>query len=481
MKWWVLSVLLGLAAGLEVDFTGPVVPANNSEWTFVTSWNFPQAVSVEMELDLHAYRAGIIGKTIDVFSIMLPSHYSVRITGNDNRTVLFHREFNESRTSVSAVIQIPQSSPSSISLFIQNQNTLFAIKPWIVGEVFSSSDQFDLRTKFPACPFPVYSQLMCGACYADVVAGSGTDELCIANAGNPIASKLSPQPIISCSNLGGCSGGSPYLAAQWTLEHGLIEHRDCPYQSGQCTPQDDVDRDGCVSCKALGFPWNTMSYKFKPIPLYPKSEYAIRKHIKTRGSVMVIFVAHTNFQEFFYTHPFGIYQDIQGSPAIGNHAVRLIGFGIEGETKYWIAVNSWDIAWGSRGTFKILRGSNFCLIEQYPVGLESLDLTAGVGQQPRGDPEHVQDYPLVGEWVTQDPSNVYWTQFIEKNRELILRELNCTELDTLDVQTKVSHGFGVTLSFKQGVVHIHVSPAGEVQPTSKRKNTPEISSAVLVH
>ena len=49
--------------------------------------------------------------------------------------------------------------------------------------------------------------------------------------------------------------------------------------------------------------------------------------------------------------------------AIGGHAIKLLGWGVEDGTKYWIAVNSWNEDWGDNGTFKILKGTDECGIE----------------------------------------------------------------------------------------------------------------------
>lgn len=47
----------------------------------------------------------------------------------------------------------------------------------------------------------------------------------------------------------------------------------------------------------------------------------------------------------------------------GLHAVRIIGWGEEKGTKYWLITNSWNEDWGQGGLFKILRGENECGIE----------------------------------------------------------------------------------------------------------------------
>ena len=49
--------------------------------------------------------------------------------------------------------------------------------------------------------------------------------------------------------------------------------------------------------------------------------------------------------------------------ALGGHAIRLLGWGVEEGTPYWLVANSWNYDWGDGGTFKILRGSDHCGIE----------------------------------------------------------------------------------------------------------------------
>ena len=40
-----------------------------------------------------------------------------------------------------------------------------------------------------------------------------------------------------------------------------------------------------------------------------------------------------------------------------NHAVLMIGFGVENGIPYWLIQNSWGRTWGDLGYFKILRSS----------------------------------------------------------------------------------------------------------------------------
>lgn len=58
----------------------------------------------------------------------------------------------------------------------------------------------------------------------------------------------------------------------------------------------------------------------------------------------------------------GIYKKVYGN-AVGRHAIRILGWGIENGESYWLAANSWNSDWGENGFFKIRRGNNECGVE----------------------------------------------------------------------------------------------------------------------
>ena len=47
----------------------------------------------------------------------------------------------------------------------------------------------------------------------------------------------------------------------------------------------------------------------------------------------------------------------------GGHAVKIVGWGTEDGTDYWLVANSWNTSWGLEGFFKIARGGDQCGIE----------------------------------------------------------------------------------------------------------------------
>jgi len=48
----------------------------------------------------------------------------------------------------------------------------------------------------------------------------------------------------------------------------------------------------------------------------------------------------------------GVYVHTTGS-VLGGHAVKIVGWGNESGTNYWIVANSWGTGWGENGYFRI--------------------------------------------------------------------------------------------------------------------------------
>lgn len=78
----------------------------------------------------------------------------------------------------------------------------------------------------------------------------------------------------------------------------------------------------------------------------------------TNGPVECAFTVY----EDFLTYKSGVYVHKTGA-ALGGHAVKMLGWGVDNNTPYWLIANSWNSDWGNKGYFEILRGSNECGIE----------------------------------------------------------------------------------------------------------------------
>ena len=69
----------------------------------------------------------------------------------------------------------------------------------------------------------------------------------------------------------------------------------------------------------------------------------------------------------FANYVSGIYSHVKGSVE-GGHAVRIVGWGVDGGNKYWKVANSWNPFWGEKGYFRIVRGVNEGGIESSVIG-----------------------------------------------------------------------------------------------------------------
>lgn len=95
----------------------------------------------------------------------------------------------------------------------------------------------------------------------------------------------------------------------------------------------------------------------------------IQKEIMTNGPVEGAFTVY----EDLINYKEGVYQHTTGK-MLGGHAIRILGWGVENDTPYWLIANSWNTDWGNRGYFKILRGSDHLGIEsQISAGLPKVD------------------------------------------------------------------------------------------------------------
>lgn len=58
----------------------------------------------------------------------------------------------------------------------------------------------------------------------------------------------------------------------------------------------------------------------------------------------------------------GVYQHRAGK-LHGRHDIKLLGWGEEDGTPYWLLANQWNRGWGELGYIKWLRGQDHCGIE----------------------------------------------------------------------------------------------------------------------
>jgi len=249
-------------------------------------------------------------------------------------------------------LRIPEVGVSCTHLMSQMEKPTIAVP-----------DSFDARVQWPGYIHPIANQAQCGSCWAFAAAETLSDRLAIAtnNATNLI---LSPQSLVSCDKQDmGCGGGWPQFAADFLVSTGIPTDACVPYTAG--TGRVDACQAACKDgSKPVYYKYDSWDYTI--------GVDAIKAAVFSQGPVAVSMAV---YQDFF-TYSTGVYKRTSGGLA-GYHAIKLLGWGTDAGSDYWIVANSWGTTWGEDGFFRIVRGTNECGIE-----LGALDRACPLGGVP---------------------------------------------------------------------------------------------------
>jgi len=266
-------------------------------------------------------------------------------------------------------------TPSHLKQILQN------IKPKIYPSLKELPESFDLREAHKNCTSigEVRDQSACGSCWAIAAVAAMSDRICIAS-NYTLQARLSASNLISCCSAcgNGCDGGYPTAAWNYWQDNGLPtgglyqDNSTCqPYPFQPCDHHVDEKKygpcngnydtpdcsDKCVDEYGKKLVEDDLHFGNDVYMLF-EDEEEIKAEIYENGSVEAAFLVY----EDFLSYKSGVYQNVKGAE-LGGHAVKMIGWGIENNVKYWLMVNSWNEGWGDKGFFKILRGQNHLGIE----------------------------------------------------------------------------------------------------------------------
>jgi len=245
---------------------------------------------------------------------------------------------------------------------------------------------FDARAQWPQCPTigEIRDQSDCGSCWSFATGEIISDRTCIATNGAKTVD-ISSDDIMTCCGLrcgNGCDGGYPLEALNWWVSTGVVTGglyggTGCkPYPFAPCEhhndattyqpcPSTEYSTPKCEkSCQAgYATPYAQDKQFGKQAYGLSKKVEDIQKDLLQYGPLSASFKVYADFEQ--YTS--GIYQHKTGK-YLGGHAVKLIGWGEENGTPYWLVANSWNEDWGEKGLFRIIRGTNECGFEASIVG-----------------------------------------------------------------------------------------------------------------
>ncbi|XP_056402028.1 cathepsin K-like isoform X2 [Hyla sarda] len=200
---------------------------------------------------------------------------------------------------------------------------------------------------------PIRNQGSCGSCWAFSSVGALEGQL-KKTTGKLIV--LSPQNLVDCvKENDGCGGGYMTNAFQYVRDNKGIDSEEAyPY----------VGEDQTCNYTTAGKAAKCKSYK----EVMKGDEKALKKAVGTVGPVSVgIDATLSTFQ--FYSK--GVYYDKNCDAEDINHAVLVVGYGVQKKAKYWIVKNSWGDTWGNKGYILMARDKgNACGIANlasYPL------------------------------------------------------------------------------------------------------------------
>jgi len=226
----------------------------------------------------------------------------------------------------------------------------------IFGVLSQLPPQFDSRQAFPTCLPDIQNEGECGS----AAIYSSTDVLSVSfcTGGGGGSPELDYQYIESCGNFG-CSGTEPQDVWNFLETNGTL--------AGVCATDPPTACPGikCKSQETDNCCYNGAPKMMKAKSIVPlNSPLIIQQAIYQWGAVYAGVDASSAAFEMYTS---GVLS-CNGSYQL-DHSVYLLGWGVSGQQKYWIAANSWGSGWGMNGYFYIGRGSNTCGIEAQVVAI----------------------------------------------------------------------------------------------------------------
>ena len=162
---------------------------------------------------------------------------------------------------------------------------------------------------------------------------------------------LSQQYLMDCNKgCRGCNGGAPSSSYVFLQKNTHIEQSEYPYTAEDGTCQSDSKTHTDVQTKG----YKSISYNHPDLMKDALANQPLSVFVDGSSAV-------------FRTYSSGIFN----SPDCGvfsNHCTDVVGWGIEGDTEFWIMRNSWGTSWGEKGYMRleIISGPGVCGIHKQP-------------------------------------------------------------------------------------------------------------------
>ncbi|ABY65748.1 peptidase [Orgyia leucostigma nucleopolyhedrovirus] len=187
----------------------------------------------------------------------------------------------------------------------------------------------------------IKNQGSCGACWAFATLASIESQYAIRNDRHI---NLSEQQLIDCDYVDmGCYGGLLHTAFEQMIQMGGVkQEHEYPYAgvNKQCELNDITDDSFVVRIKGC--------YRYVVV-----REEKLKDLLRAVGPIPIAIDASgiVNYYKgvINYCENYGL-----------NHAVLLVGYGVDNGVPYWTFKNTWGVDWGENGYFRLRQNINAC-------------------------------------------------------------------------------------------------------------------------
>jgi cathepsin L len=187
----------------------------------------------------------------------------------------------------------------------------------------------------------IKNQEQCGSCWSFSTTGS-VEGCHFQKTGKLVG--LSEQNLMDCSTQQGnqgCDGGLMTQAMEYIMQNkGIDTEASYPYTA----------EDGTCSYSTANIGATITNYT----NVATGSESDLQTKTSVGPTSVAIDASHTSFQ--LYTS--GVYYEPACSSTQLDHGVLSVGWGVSGNTQYWIVKNSWGSDWGQSGYIWMSRDKN---------------------------------------------------------------------------------------------------------------------------
>ncbi|CAD5223858.1 unnamed protein product [Bursaphelenchus okinawaensis] len=254
--------------------------------------------------------------------------------------------------------------------------------------VYCQQEDFDARDRFLNCALSlgrVPNQGSCLASWALQASAVITDRYCIEQFGMSL-SYVNSMNVISCCN--GCvedcsQDGNVENAFLYAMYYGvvasLLKPDACMSYFDSCLINGNLNQDASFDvsfnpCKERE--WDEIpkcvSGCQSPLPFRKIKIRGVEKIFdekKMKDDIMANgpAAAEIDLYSDLISYQTGVYSPSPNAFIVGKQTVKIVGWGSDNGTSYWLAVNSWGENWGLHGVVKIAEDANLVTEVWVPI------------------------------------------------------------------------------------------------------------------